>query len=118
MLCRQYLVYGKNLGALTQDFDNCPTECGQKLKEIFNPDNIRFCDMCPKKRHRENFKRLTLVEWEKRFGSMEHLNFEDMLDVLYGVISVSEMGDDRMSAKTRVLVEAYATLKARALQNG
>jgi hypothetical protein len=94
---------------------NCPVECPENNAKPFDRYRSKFCDDCPNKRAKDNFKKRYYRQIGYRFGENEkRFRFETMLDSLYGLLNSEDLPPDKMSAKTSRRLSVYRAEKYRA----
>lgn len=99
---------------LSPKFFGCPVECCFDQKKPFDNNRREFCGDCDVKKIEDKFKADSLDLWEKRLGEKaKKFRFEKIVSVVYTVIGFEDLPPEKMSVKTRHLLDAYLGEKAK-----
>lgn len=117
-VCRVYFDTSKARQDVDPIFASCPTECveNRKLgKKYFDAHRLKFCDECPNKKSKDNFKRQTTDLIFELFGEKDaaKFRFERFEQTLYQIINLQEMEADKISVKVNSLLSVYYQEKNR-----
>jgi hypothetical protein len=94
---------------------HCPVQCPNEQKQI-DIYRTKYCDECPRSHEMRTFKENTRERWEEWLkDDAGEFDFDEMLTVVYQVMSLESLTDDRISVKSASLRAVYRSEREKAM---
>ena len=109
----QSFFYHRALAGIGFEYDECPDVCPLEANKI----SPAFCEECPKKEAKENFKNYSIEALDahpKTRSCWQKYGFDNLLRTVYDISDISEnLAREHWTVKTAQLVDALKTQRAR-----